>query len=124
MAPLTRTRSGDDGIPGPLLADYYSQRASLGLIVSEDTFPGLSGRSYVGQPGLATAEQISGWTSVTDAVHQNGGQIFAQIMHGGRVSHTSLTSGRPVVAPSAIAMDGEVRTFDGKQPFGAACPDR
>lgn len=117
MAPLTRTRSGNDGVPGPLVAEYYSQRSSLGLIVSEGIFPGFSGRSYVGQPGLVTQEQISGWKKATDAVHNNGGRIFAQIMHGGRISHDSLTNGHPVVGPSAIAMDGEVRTFEGKQPF-------
>ncbi|MEW9870725.1 alkene reductase [Arthrobacter sp. HS15c] len=117
MAPLTRTRSGDDGIPGPLVAEHYRQRASLGLIVSEGTYPGLAGRSYSGQPGLVTEEQILGWKGVTSAVHAEGGRIFAQIMHGGRVSHEDITGGHRVVAPSAIPMDGEARTPTGKKPY-------
>ena len=117
MAPLTRTRSGDEGIPGPLMAEHYRQRASLGLIVSEATYPGLAGRSWPGQPGLHTKDQISGWTKVTDAVHAEGGRIFAQIMHGGRVSHEEITDGHRIVAPSAIAMAGEARTPTGKKPY-------
>ena len=69
MAPLTRTRSGDEGIPGPLMAEHYRQRASLGLIVSEATYPDPAGRSLSGQLGLHTTEQISGWKKVTEAVH-------------------------------------------------------
>lgn len=117
MAPLTRTRSGDEGIPGPLMAEHYRQRASLGLIVSEATYPGLAGRSWPGQPGLHTTDQISGWKKVTDAVHAEGGRIFAQIMHGGRVSHEDITGGHRIVAPSALAMAGEARTPEGKKPY-------
>jgi N-ethylmaleimide reductase len=116
MAPLTRLRTGKEGIPGPLVAEHYRQRASLGLIVSEGIYPTPAGRSYPGQPGLVTPEQIAGWKKVTDAVHAEGGRIFAQIMHGGRVSHEDINGGHPVVAPSAIAVEGETRTYNGKQP--------
>ena len=115
MAPLTRLRSGQEGIPGPLVAEHYRQRASLGLIVSEGTYPSPAGRSYPGQPGIVTTDQIAGWKKVTDAVHAEGGRIFAQIMHGGRVSHEDITGGHQVVAPSAIAVEAETRTSKGKQ---------
>ena len=115
MAPLTRLRSGQEGIPGPLVAEHYRQRASLGLIVSEGTYPSPAGRSYPGQPGIVTPDQIAGWKKVTDAVHAEGGRIFAQIMHGGRVSHEDITGGHQVVAPSAIAVEAETRTYKGKQ---------
>lgn len=117
MAPLTRVRAGQQGIPGPLLVEHYRQRASLGLIVSEGTYPTPAGQSYPGQPGLVTDEQIAGWKKVTDAVHAEGGRIFAQIMHGGRVSHPDITGGHEIVAPSAVGIDGEVRTPNGKQPY-------
>lgn len=117
MAPLTRLRAGEAGVPGPLVAEHYRQRASLGLIVSEGTFPTPVGRSYAGQPGIVTEEQVAGWKKVTDAVHAEGGRMFAQIMHGGRVSHEDITGGRTIVGPSAVAIDGEVRTPSGKQPF-------
>ncbi|MEY9775443.1 alkene reductase [Arthrobacter sp. MW3 TE3886] len=115
MAPLTRLRSGQEGIPGPLVAEHYRQRASLGLIVSEGTYPSPAGRSYPGQPGIVTPDQIAGWKKVTEAVHAEGGRIFAQIMHGGRVSHEDITGGHQVVAPSAIAVEAETRTSKGKQ---------
>jgi N-ethylmaleimide reductase len=117
MAPLTRVRSGKEGVPGPLVAEHYRQRASLGLIVSEGTYPSPAGRSYAGQPGLVTREQIEGWSKVTAAVHAEGGRMFAQIMHGGRVSHEDITDGHEIVAPSALAIDGETRTVSGKQPY-------
>ena len=115
MAPLTRVRSGKEGVPGPLVVEHYRQRASLGLIVSEGIYPTPAGRSYPGQPGLVTPEQIAAWKKVTDAVHAADGRIFAQIMHGGRVSHEDINGGHRVVAPSAIAVDAETRTYNGKQ---------
>ena len=115
MAPLTRLRSGEEGVPGALVVEHYRQRASLGLIVSEGTYPSPAGRSYPGQPGIVTAEQVAGWKKVTDAVHAEGGRIFAQIMHGGRVSHEDINGGHQVVAPSAIALEAETRTYKGKQ---------
>ncbi|MDE8669179.1 alkene reductase [Pseudarthrobacter sp. H3Y2-7] len=117
MAPLTRLRAGQEGVPGPLLVEHYRQRASLGLIVSEGTYPSPAGRSYMGQPGLVTEQQVAGWKKVTDAVHAEGGRMFAQVMHGGRVSHEDITGGHQLVAPSALAVDGEVRTPFGKKPY-------
>jgi N-ethylmaleimide reductase len=117
MAPLTRVRSGKEGIPGPLVVEHYRQRASLGLIVSEGTYPSHAGRGFPGQPGLVTDEQLKGWANVTSAVHAEGGRIFAQVMHAGRVTHEDTTGGYEVVAPSAIAIDGETRTYEGKKPF-------
>jgi len=117
MAPLTRLRAGEEGIPGPLLVEHYRQRASLGLIVSEGIYPVPVGQAYPGQPGIVTPEQVAGWKKVTDAVHAEGGRMFAQIMHGGRVSHSDITGGLPIVGPSAVAIDGVVRTPAGKQPY-------
>ena len=117
MAPLTRVRSGKEGIPGPLLVEHYRQRASLGLIVSEGTYPSRAGRGFPGQPGLVTEEQLQGWSEVTAAVHAEGGRIFAQVMHAGRVTHEDTNGGHEVVAPSAIAIDGLTRTYEGKKPF-------
>lgn len=117
MAPLTRLRSGKEGVPGPLVVEHYRQRASLGLIVSEGTYPSPAGRGFPGQPGLVTEEQLRGWSDVTAAVHAEGGRIFAQVMHAGRVTHEDTTGGHEVVAPSAIAIDGETRTYEGKQAF-------
>jgi N-ethylmaleimide reductase len=117
MAPLTRVRAGEEGIPSPLMAEHYRQRASLGLIISEGTYPSPAGRSYPGQPGIVTPEQIAGWKQVTDAVHAEGGRMFAQIMHGGRVSHEDITGGHRIVGPSAVAIEGEVRTPKGKAPY-------
>ncbi|MEO8284756.1 MAG: alkene reductase, partial [Pseudarthrobacter sp.] len=117
MAPLTRVRAGTEGIPGPLVVEHYRQRASLGLIVSEGTYPSHAGRGFPGQPGLVTTEQLKGWAEVTSAVHADGGRIFAQVMHAGRVTHEDTTGGYEVVAPSAIEIDGETRTYAGKRPF-------
>src|SRR3954464_9500712 len=87
MAPLTRVRSGRDGVPGPLVVEHYRQRASLGLIVGEGTYPSHAGQGFPGQPGLVTPEQVAGWKNVADAVHEAGGRIVAQVMHAGRVTH-------------------------------------
>ena len=117
MAPLTRLRAGKQGIPGALVAEHYRQRASLGLIVSEGIYPSHAGRGIPGQPGLVTEEQLEGWSNVTSAVHAEGGRIFAQLMHAGRVTHEAPNGGHAVVAPSAIAIDGETRTYEGKKPY-------
>ncbi|GAA1445993.1 alkene reductase [Leifsonia poae] len=114
MAPLTRTRSSETGVPGPLVAEHYAQRASIGLIISEGTYPSHESRAYPGQPGIVTAEQIEGWRAVADAVHAAGGRIVMQLMHSGRVSHPAVTGTDRIVAPSAIAIDGETRTATGK----------
>jgi N-ethylmaleimide reductase len=117
MAPLTRLRCGDAAVPGELVTDYYAQRASVGLIITEGTFPNPESRAYPGQPGIVTDEQVEGWRRVADAVHARGGRIVMQLMHGGRVSHPEINGAGRIVAPSAIAIDGEVRTPSGKHPF-------
>ncbi|MBC7724159.1 MAG: alkene reductase [Burkholderiaceae bacterium] len=117
MAPLTRVRSGADGVPNDLVVEYYGQRASTGMITSEGAYTSAGSQAYPGQPGIVTEEQIAGWRRVTDAVHARGGLIVMQLMHGGRVTHPSVNGGNPVIAPSAIAIEGEVRTADGKAPY-------
>jgi N-ethylmaleimide reductase len=114
MAPLTRLRSGRPGIPGDLVVEHYAQRAGVGLIITEGTFPNEESRAYAGQPGIVTEEQAAGWRRVADAVHERGGRIVMQVMHGGRVSHPELTGTR-VVAPSAIAIRGEVHVGAGRK---------
>ncbi len=114
MAPLTRTRAGEAGVPGDLLVEYYRQRASLGLIVTEGTWPVREGRTWIGQPGIETPEQIAGWRRVTDAVHEAGGSIVMQIMHGGRISHPQISGTGRIVAPSAIAAPDTIRVPDGE----------
>ena len=117
MAPLTRMRSGVDGVPGELNIEHYRQRATLGLIVSEGVYPDKIGQGFPGQPGLVTDEQIDGWAKVADAVHAEGGRIVAQVMHAGRVSHPEINGGLQIVAPSAIAIQGESHTYKGKLPY-------
>ncbi|MER5336960.1 alkene reductase [Micromonospora sp. NPDC002717] len=117
MAPMTRLRSAPNGVPGDLLVEHYRQRAGLGLIVTEGTYPSPASQAYVGQPGIATDEQADGWRRVADAVHAVGGSIVLQIMHGGRTAHPETNGGRRVIAPSPIAIDGEVHTPGGKQRF-------
>jgi N-ethylmaleimide reductase len=108
MAPLTRNRAGLEGIPTPLMADYYAQRASAGLIISEATQINAQGRGYEGTPGIYTDPQIAEWKLVTHAVHTCGGRIFLQLWHVGRISHTSLQpDGKDPVAPSAITADAK-----------------
>ena len=109
MAPLTRLRGTTDNIPRPeLMAKYYSQRASAGLIISEGTPVDPTGVGYPQVPGIWSQAQVEGWKPVVEAVHQAGGRIFAQIWHVGRVSHSSYLDGEPPVAPSAIAPSGHV----------------
>jgi N-ethylmaleimide reductase len=117
MAPMTRMRSSDDGVPGDLVAQHYAQRAGLGLIVTEGVFPVQESKAYSGQPGIETEAQVEGWRTVTDAVHAAGGVIVLQLMHGGRVTHTAITGTDRIVAPSAVAIEGEVYTPEGKLPF-------
>jgi N-ethylmaleimide reductase len=119
MAPMTRSRANDaTGIPSTLTAQYYAQRADAGLIITEGTFPSPMGKGYVRTPGIHSAAQIEGWKRVTEAVHAQGGLIFLQLMHTGRISHPSLLpdSATPV-APSAIAADGQVYTATGPRNF-------
>jgi N-ethylmaleimide reductase len=113
MAPLTRNRARpEDDAPHALHVDYYAQRATAGLIITEASQISPEGKGYAWTPGIYSPAQIAGWRAVTDAVHAKGGKIVIQLWHVGRVSHTSLQpNGQPPVAPSAIA--AETRTFDG-----------
>jgi N-ethylmaleimide reductase len=115
MAPMTRVRAAAGGLATASMATYYAQRATAGLIVSEGVQPSLLGQSNPGTPGLHTDEQTASWRQVTDAVHANGGRIFAQLMHGGRVSHPD-TTGLVPVGPSAVPAEGSVFTPSGPQP--------
>ncbi|RKN42432.1 alkene reductase [Streptomyces hoynatensis] len=115
MAPMTRGRAAAGGLATPSMATYYAQRATAGLIVTEGVQPSLIGQSNPGTPGLHTEEQAASWRQVTAAVHANGGRIFAQLMHGGRVSHPDTTGLRPV-GPSAVPAEGRVFTPSGPQP--------
>jgi N-ethylmaleimide reductase len=104
MAPLTRSRAGFDGTPGELAAEYYAQRASVGLIVTEGTQPSDDGQGYFATPGIYTDAHAAGWKKITSAVHERGGHLFIQLMHAGRMSHPDNTPHhRQSVAPSAIA---------------------
>ncbi|WP_181427354.1 alkene reductase [Curtobacterium sp. MCPF17_011] len=115
MAPLTRTRAGEHGVPNDLLVEHYAQRATLGMIITEGTWPVQEGRSYPGQPGIETDEQIAGWRRVADAVHERGGTIVMQLMHGGRVSHPSISQTPRIVGPSAVAAPGQTHLADGSK---------
>jgi N-ethylmaleimide reductase len=117
MAPLTRNRAGDGNVPLDIHATYYRQRASAGLIISEATQVSPQGIGYPATPGIHSSEQVAGWKTVTDAVHEAGGRIFLQLWHVGRVSHPSFHKGELPVAPSAIAPKGEAMTNEGPQPF-------
>src|SRR3984893_18803414 len=108
MAPLTRNRAAAGLVPGPLAAEYYAQRASAGLLVTEASQVSQQGQGYQDTPGIYSKEQVAGWRKVTDRVHDRGGRIFIQIWHVGRVSHTSLQpDGGAPVAPSAIRAKGK-----------------
>ncbi|WP_223622485.1 alkene reductase [Microbacterium sp. EST19A] len=114
MAPLTRTRADADGVPTDVMVDYYRQRAGVGLIITEGTWPAPEGKSYPGQPGIVTPAQIEGWRRIADAVHEAGGSIVMQLMHGGRVGHPAISGEPRVVGPSALAAPGQTRTPEGK----------
>jgi N-ethylmaleimide reductase len=121
MAPLTRSRADERNAPTALNATYYAQRASAAFIVTECTQVSPQGMAYPSTPGIHSEPQVAGWRLVTDAVHAQGGRIFLQIWHGGRVSHPSLQpDGELPVAPSAIVItEGEAFTSDGPVPFVA-----
>src|SRR6201990_579047 len=109
MAPLTRNRAVPPGmVPSPLAIEYYSQRASAGLLITEATQVSQQGQGYQDTPGIYSKDQVEGWRKVTERVHADGGRIFNQIWHVGRISHTSLQpgGGKPV-APSAIRAKGK-----------------
>ncbi|MAU95180.1 MAG: alkene reductase [Fulvimarina sp.] len=115
MAPLTRGRNTRDHVPTPLMAEYYSQRASAGLIISEATGISRQGLGWAYAPGIWNAEQIAGWKMVTDAVHAAGGRIVCQLWHMGRIVHPSFLGGEAGVSASATTAPGFAHTNDGKQ---------
>src|SRR3954471_9764558 len=117
MAPLTRCRAGVERIPNALMAEYYAQRASAGLIISEATVVSAQGIGYPGTPGIWSSEQVAGWKLTTSAVHAAGGRIFLQLWHVGRVSHPSFLGGEPPVGPSAVAAAGYVSLLRPKRKF-------
>ncbi len=118
MAPLTRCRADADHNPTPLMAEYYAQRASAGLIIAEATMVMEGNSSFWMEPGIYSDAQVKGWKAVTDAVHAKGGQIVLQLWHGGRACHPLLNGGAQPVAPSALPITGdEVHTPEGKKPY-------
>lgn len=118
MAPMTRSRAGDGDVPTDLHVEYYRQRASAGLIITEGVQPSPNGKGYCRTPGIHSPAQIDAWRRVTDAVHGEGGRIVLQIMHVGRVaSHLNKAADAETVAPSAIRAAGEIFTEQGMVPL-------
>lgn len=118
MAPMTRNRAGEGQVPTPLMAEYYAQRASAALIITEATQFSLQGYGYPNTPGIHTDAQVEGWRRVTDAVHARGGHIYLQMWHVGRISHPVMQpDGALPVAPSAIAATGTLYTSEGPKSF-------
>lgn len=119
MAPMTRSRAHGEGLTvTDSTVEYYGQRASAGLIITEGIQPSVLGQGYPNTPGLHSAEQVAAWRKVTDAVHAKGGKIFAQIMHAGRIGHPVLfPDGQVSVAPSAVAAAGQLFTHEGPKDF-------
>ena len=116
MAPLTRARSSRDAVPNALMAQYYAQRASAGLIISEATGISREGLGWPDAPGLWNAEQVDGWKLVTEAVHSAGGKMVAQLWHMGRLVHPDLGGGQPVSASATTAPD-YAHTYEGRKPY-------
>lgn len=117
MAPMTRSRALPDGTPGPLTAQYYAQRAGLGLIITEGAQPSEDGQGYMATPGIYTDAHVAGWKAVAEAVHAKGARLFIQLMHVGRTSHPDNTPHhRPGLAPSAVAPQDQIFTPTGPQP--------
>ena len=118
LAPLTRARAGEEHLPNDLMAEYYAQRASAGLVIAEATMVMEGNSAFWKEPGIYSAEQVAGWKKTTDAVHAAGGKIFVQLWHGGRACHPLLNGGAQPVAPSAIAITNDtVHTPQGKQSY-------
>ncbi len=118
MAPLTRNRAAEGNTPQPMNVEYYRQRATAGLIITEATQVAPEGVGYPATPGIHNQQQVTGWKKVTDAVHQEGGLIVNQLWFCGRISHPDLLPGNKLpVAPSAIAAEGDAVTFEGMKAF-------
>ncbi len=119
MAPMTRSRAVDGGVPNPIAIKYYAQRASAGLIITEGSQVSPQGVGYIRTPGIYSPEQVAGWKKVTDAVHEERGKIFLQLWHVGRVSHSDFHGGELPVAPSSLPVEGEIFTMEGKKSIEA-----
>lgn len=118
MAPLTRCRTETEHIPTPLMAEYYTQRASAGLIIAEATMAMAGHCAFWREPGIHSPAQVEGWRLTTEAVHRAGGRIFLQVWHGGRACHPIFNNGVQPVAPSALAITNDVvNTPEGKKPY-------
>jgi len=113
MAPMTRNRAGEGNSPGPMVVEYYRQRASAGLIITEGSQVSPEGQGYPNTPGIHSDQQVDAWRKVTDAVHAAGAKIALQLWHVGRISHPAVIGGVTPVAPSAIAPEGEIYTGAG-----------
>ena len=116
MAPMTRNRAPDN-IANAMMAEYYRQRASGGLLITEGSQVSEQAVGYPATPGIYSDAQVTGWKQVTDAVHEAGGHIYLQLWHCGRVSHPDFHGGEPAVAPSSIRPAGDAFTFEGLKPF-------
>ena len=118
MAPLTRARAGRERLPNDLMAEYYTQRASAGLIITEATVISEQGFGWVDSPGIYNDAQVAGWQKTTAALHAKGTPVFLQLWHCGRASHSSFHGGQPAVSASAIKLNGDyIHTPIGKQPY-------
>ena len=124
MAPLTRGRATRDHVPTPIMADYYAQRASAGLIISEATGISREGLGWPYAPGIWTDAQVEAWKPVVAAVHAAGGRFFLQLWHMGRLVHPSFLGGAAPVSASATTAPGDAHTYDGKQAYAEARPLR
>ncbi len=124
MAPLTRARNTREHVPTPMMVEYYRQRAAAGLIISEATGISQQGLGWPYGPGIWNAEQVAGWRTVTDAVHEAGGRIVVQLWHMGRIVHPSFLGGAQPVSASATTAPGQAHTYDGKQDYVEARPLR
>ena len=116
LAPLTRTRAGMEHLPNALMAEYYAQRASGGLLITECTMVQEGTSAFVAEPGVYSAAQIEGWKQTTDAVHAKGGRIFMQIWHAGRAAHPDINGGARSVSSTNVAIEGDIHTPAGKVP--------
>lgn len=118
MAPMTRSRAGAERMPNALMAEYYAQRSSAGLIITEATVVSKQANGWVNSPGIYSDEQGAAWKTIVDAVHEKGASIFLQLWHCGRASHSDFHEGELPVAPSAIKLNGEyIQTPTGKRQY-------
>src|SRR5476651_802845 len=118
LSPMTRGRAGAARLPNRLMAEYYAQRSSAGLVITEATTISAEANGWNESPGIYTDEMTEGWKHTTSAVHEKDGLIFLQLWHMGRASHSSFHGGKPAVAPSAIKInEGEIYTPTGKHPY-------